>query len=114
MLLHPRFVIVKPPGGTLLDLADGIGILETAKDTADRFIVVGIQAVNNGFRKAGRHIERIQEICHLAGGRVIIDAVRSRIAGPVAGTWMYYYPFCNRNEAASPSLSAHIPLQQRS
>ena len=79
LLLHPRFVIDKPPGGTLLDLADGIGILETAKDTADRFIVVGIQAVNNGFRKAGRHIERIQEICHLAGGRVIIDAVISRI-----------------------------------
>lgn len=49
--MHASFIVIKPPGGTLLDLADGIGILETAQDTADRFIVIGIQAVNNGFRK---------------------------------------------------------------
>ena len=44
---HAGLVVIKPPCGPLLDLSNGIAVLEAADDRTDDFIICRVQAVNN-------------------------------------------------------------------
>ena len=72
---HADFVVVEPPCAALLDLGHGAGVLEAADDGADGLVVVGVQAVKDGPGQLVRLAQGIQEIRHLGGRGVIVDAV---------------------------------------
>ena len=68
-------MVVEPPCAALLDLGHGAGVLEAADDGADGLVVVGVQAVKDGPGQLVRLAQGIQEIRHLGGRGVIVDAV---------------------------------------
>ena len=76
---HAGLVVIKPPCGPLLDLSNGIAVLEAADDRTDDFIICRVQAVNNRLRQLICIIYRIQEICKLVCRSVVADAVKSGI-----------------------------------
>ena len=43
LLFHADLVVVEPPGGTVLDLARNLAVLEAAQNGADLLVVSGIQ-----------------------------------------------------------------------
>ena len=50
-LQHPFLLIVEPPSGTELKLALDASRLEIPDRSSDHFVMRGIQAVHNGFRR---------------------------------------------------------------
>ena len=68
-------MIIEPPGGTLLDLGNSGGILETSEDGTDSLIVVRIQAVNDSSGKLVTYDQSVQKVGHLSGRSVVVDAV---------------------------------------
>ena len=75
LILHAGLVIIEPPGGTLLDLGNSGGILETSEDGTDSLIVVRIQTVNDSSGKLVTYDQSVQEVSHLSGRSVVVDAV---------------------------------------
>ena len=59
LLDHASLVVVKPPGGPLLNPAQGGAVLETADDGVESFVVVGVQAVKH---HPGQGVLRGQQI----------------------------------------------------
>ena len=75
LILHAGLVIVEPPCAALLNLGHCGRILEAAENGADSLVVVGIQAVQNGPGQLVGLNQRIQEVCHLSGRSIVVDAV---------------------------------------
>ena len=65
---HTGKVIVEPPGRAVLDLADSFGGLEAAAKGVDGFIVVGVQAVENGLGQLAGGFQCAEESGGLGGG----------------------------------------------
>jgi len=95
LILHAGLVIIEPPGGTLLDLGNSGGILETSEDGTDSLIVVRIQAVNDSSGKLVTYDQSVQEVSHLSGRSVVVDAVVTGI-----GTQLLEHQAYNRSAAA--------------
>ena len=68
-------MIVEPPSGTLLDLGNSGGILEASEDGTDGLVVVGIQAVDDSSGQLVGYDQSVQEVSHLCGRSVVVDAV---------------------------------------
>ena len=75
LILHACFMVIEPPCAALLNLGYSGGILEAAQNGADGLVVTGIQAVKDGPGKLVCYIQGVEEICHLRGRSIIVDAV---------------------------------------
>ena len=72
LLFHADLVVVEPPGGTVLDLARNLAVLEAAQNGADLGVIAGVQAVDDGLGALVGVVQSAQQACDLAaaGGRV--------------------------------------------
>ena len=58
LICHALEMIIEPPGGTMLNLADGIAVLEASADRINGLVVSRIEGIQNGLRQAAS-----QDIC---------------------------------------------------
>ena len=78
--LHPRLVVVEPPGRALLHLAgDGAVRLERPHNAADGRIVRGIQGVQDGLAQRSRLLQRVQQTGQTRGIWLVVDGVKSGV-----------------------------------
>ena len=96
-------MVIEPPCGPLLDLPHGSCVLEASQNRSDGRVVVGIQAVNDGFWQLVRCIQCIQKIRHLCGRRIIVDAVVSCIRPKLVIAEYVVVPFASIMELHRPS-----------
>ena len=68
-------MIVEPPSGTLLDLGNSGGILKASEDGTDGLVVVGVQAVDDSSGQLVGYDQSVQEVSHLCGRSIVVDAV---------------------------------------
>ena len=76
---HALEVIVEPPGGAVLDLADSLGGLEAATQGVDRLVVGGIQGVQHRAGQVALGLAGPQERRHLIHGRIVVDGVEAGV-----------------------------------
>ena len=83
LLGHALEMVVEPPGRAVLQLADRFRVLEAADDGADGGIVIGIQAVKDGFGELAADFQGIQKVRQLRRVGLGADAVIARIGTQV-------------------------------
>ena len=80
LLFHAGFVVIKPPGGAVLDLAGDGTVLEAADKGAQLSIVGRIQRVQDGFGTATGFVQIGKQLGNVAAAGVLRDGVHTGIA----------------------------------
>ena len=84
LLFHADLVVVEPPGGTVLDLARNLAVLEAAQDGADLGVIAGVQAVDDGLGALVGVVQSAQQACDLAAAGGSVDHVEAGVGAQQA------------------------------
>ncbi len=72
---HAGEMVVEPPGGAVLKLADGLAVLEAAAEGVDGLVVRRVQAVQDGAGQTAPGLHLVEERGHLRHRRVVADGI---------------------------------------
>lgn len=75
LAFHAIHLIVEPPSGAHLDFSGDGGALEAAGERHDKFVVAGVQGVEDGSGKEVLPVERIEDFCERGGDVPVSDGI---------------------------------------